>query len=162
MKKCFVITAAIGLSFLLIFNIYKTINASESDAVDFNLPDLKGGNVRLSDYYGKKSVLIDFSTTWCPYCVGIIPELEKIKSDYKDKDVEVMSIYIGENPSAVENFVKKHNIGYKILVDQSGKVASQYRIFGVPTIMIINKEGIIVYKGGFSYKDIKKILDSNM
>ena len=49
----------------------------EQEASPFTLKDLKGEEIKLSDYKGK-FVLLVFGTTWCPYCRIEIPNLKKV------------------------------------------------------------------------------------
>jgi peroxiredoxin len=121
-------------------------------ASDFTLKDLNDNSVTLSSLFGKKPVLLNFTTTWCPHCVKIIPELNDINNRYKN--LEVMAVYIREDKKELEEFAKEHNISYRILLDSDGFVASDYAVTGVPTIVIIDKNGIIKYKGHALSKDI--------
>ena len=116
-------------------------------APDFTLKDLSGTGVSLSDFSGKKGVLVIFTTTWCPHCITIIPDLKHIYSNYKDKDIQVLAVYINETNSNVSEFKSKHNIAYKILLDSKATVASLYDVKGVPTFVLVDKNGSIRYKG---------------
>ena len=72
----------------------------EVSAPDFSLKDLQGKTHVLSDYAGK-TVLLTFTTTWCPYCIKDIPKLKKIYSEYKDRDFVLLAIYIQESDRKV-------------------------------------------------------------
>ena len=60
------------------------------DASDFELKDMKGNTVKLSDYKGKK-VYLKFWATWCGPCRQSMPELEKLVKD-TDRDFEILTI----------------------------------------------------------------------
>lgn len=115
----------------------------EEKAPDFVLKDLKGKEVKLSDYKGK-TVLLVFSTTWCPYCRAEIPRLKKYYSQYKGKDFEILNIDIQESKEKVSSFASKHKLPYKVLLDSDGKVARAYGVRGVPTKILISKDGKIL------------------
>ncbi len=51
---------------------------------DFQLRSLDGTIIKLSDFRGRV-VLLNFWTTWCPACVGEMPELVALKAKYGDK-----------------------------------------------------------------------------
>lgn len=113
-------------------------------APDFNLRDMEGRHVRLSDFRGKKAALLVFSTTWCPHCRKQVSEINEIYSRYNDKGLEVFHIDIEEPPDRIAAFIKRYKVQYPVLLDRSGKVGEQYRIVGVPTNVLVDKAGKIV------------------
>jgi peroxiredoxin len=115
----------------------------EVTATDFNLKDLAGKTHFLSDYRGK-TVLLTFTTTWCPYCIKDIPNLKKIYNGYKDRDFELIAVYIQESDKKVASFVKKYDLPYTILLDTDGTVAQSYGVRGVPTKVLVDKKGKIL------------------
>lgn len=115
----------------------------EKPAPDFVLKDVKGNQIQLADYKGKV-VLLDFTTTWCPYCRKIKPYLDKINDKYKNKDFVLLSIYIQESQKKVKSYTDKYKIPFKALLDEDGKVAESFAVLGVPTLILINKKGEIM------------------
>ena len=114
--------------------------------IDFELPDLSSGVVRLSKIVGKKVVLLTFWTTWCPCCQREIPLLNKLRLKYEDEGLEVISINIHEFPRYVRRYVKRKRIGYRVLLDRDAKVAKAYKVMGIPTNIVIDKDGYIVFR----------------
>ena len=111
-------------------------------APDFSLKDLSGKIRSLKDYRGKV-VLLDFTTTWCPYCKKDIPNLKKLNTTMKGKDFELISIYVMESPQKVASFAEKYSLPYTILIDNDAKVARAYGVRGVPTKVVVSKNGNI-------------------
>ena len=76
------------------------------DASDFELKDMKGNTVKLSDYRGKK-VYLKFWATWCGPCRQSMPELEKLVKD-TDRDFEILTIMAPglQGEKTEEEFVK--------------------------------------------------------
>jgi peroxiredoxin len=132
----------------------RSASSEGAEAIDFTLKDLKGDDVSLSDFAGESAVLLEFTTTWCPHCVTIIPTLKATASAYKAKGLSVVAVYIRENRSSLEDFVDKHGITYTVLQDSDGTIASKYGIRGVPTTIILDKAGVIRYRGHSIPKDI--------
>lgn len=112
-------------------------------APDITLQDLTGKTWRLGDQKGKV-VLLDFTTTWCPWCIKDIPNLKKISEKYRTQKFEFAAVYIQESAQKVSSFAQKKGIGYKVLLDPDAKAARQYGVRGVPTKVIVDKDGYIV------------------
>lgn len=117
--------------------------ATEPAAPDFSLKDLAGKAYGLRDYSGK-TVLLVFTTTWCPYCVKKIPDLKKMYQEYGNKGFEIIAIYIQESNQRVASFARKYDLPYTILLDSDGKVADSYDVAGVPTMVVVNGKGRMV------------------
>ncbi len=67
--------------FLMIF--LGIIPARAQRAIDFTLKDLDGNPMKLSDYYNKNVILIDFWATWCVPCIKELPHFQKLYDRYK-------------------------------------------------------------------------------
>jgi peroxiredoxin len=157
MKETFKLLFGIilGLSLLGLFSCLPSEEASkeekwdikkqstEKKALDFTLEDLDGNTVKLS-YYTGQGVLLVFGTTWCPYCRKEIPQLKELYTKYKEKGFEILNIDIQESKDKVSEYANEHKLPYKVLLDTDGRVASMYGVRGVPTKVLINKDGTIL------------------
>lgn len=122
--------------------IQKTSTQPAPMAPNFTLKDLNGNSRSLKDYRGK-IVLLNFTTTWCPYCKKDIPNLKKLYTSMKDRDFELISIYVAESPKKVATFAQKNSLPYTILVDSEATVARTYNVRGVPMKVVVAKSGAI-------------------
>ena len=113
-------------------------------APDFTLNDLQGHPFKLSDQKGKV-VFLDFWATWCPPCRMSIPELMKLHEAYSGKDVEIVSISLDDNPRKVLQFVTENNIKHTQLFAGDSQVERIYGVRGIPTFVVIDKEGKIAH-----------------
>lgn len=125
-------------------------------AQDFQLVDLQGNKVSLSDYQGKK-VFLNFWATWCPPCKAEMPEIEKIYQETKDSDLVILALEIGEPLDDVKSFIDDNNYNFKVLLDLDQSVATAYGISAIPTSFFIDEEGNIIGKrvGGMNYDEMK-------
>lgn len=114
-------------------------------AFDFSLKTIEGEEIQLKNYRGKKIVHLVFWATWCPACLMEIPKLKNLYHAIENKPYEILSIDVGINDSIerVKQTQARYQIPYKILFDGTGEVSRRYGIIGVPTYIIIDKEGII-------------------
>jgi peroxiredoxin len=115
--------------------------------LDFTLKDMNGQDVRLSDLKGKV-VLLNFWATWCAPCRLEIPWFVEFQEKYKDKDFRVVGISVDDPPEALLPFANRFKINYPLLVGSDREdVQNAYGpIFGVPTTVIIDRDGRICMK----------------
>src|SRR3972149_5313887 len=74
---------------------------------DFQLPDMEGKDVKVSDYEGKV-ILLFFFTTWCPYCSAEAPYLEKeVWQKLKDRGVQVLAVDVKESRELADRMIKR-------------------------------------------------------
>ena len=128
-------------------------------ASDFSLQDPSGTTYTLSSYRGKP-VLLLFWTTWCPFCRKAMEELKNIYPQLTQEGWELFTIDIQEPAYKVENFMESHGLAFRLLLDKDGQVASAYSVLGVPTYVLINKNGEVVFKDNYFPKDTYKKLIS--
>jgi peroxiredoxin len=116
-------------------------------AFDFTLLDREGNEISLSKLKGKV-VFLNFWTSWCPACIDEMPYIQKVYEKYKDSDVVVLTVNItAAEKNGIKDtntFLEKNNYTFPVLLDTEGEVVKKYRISGIPTTYIIDKDGIIV------------------
>ena len=113
------------------------------EAPDFTLEDLEGTKVNLKSLRGK-TVLLDFWATWCGPCLQAMPHIQKIHEDFMDQDLVVLGIN-GEvdGREKAQRYMKKKGYTFTSLVDEGSQVTALYQIRGLPTTLVIDKEGVV-------------------
>ena len=119
-------------------------------AYDFQLKDLSGKTVTLSDHFGKV-IFLNFWATWCEPCVVEMPELEKLRKRLSGKSFVMLTVSIDdEGAPAIEKFFKKvfpkSSPKFPVLLDSNQKVSKMFGTFKVPETYIIDPSGKIVDK----------------
>ena len=113
-------------------------------APDFVLRTLDGKTVQLSEFRGKKVVLINFWATWCPPCRLEMPTMQQIYSEYKVKGFEILAVNIEPDAKqAIRDFVKELRLTFPIALDPDMKVARKFRVIGLPVSVLIDRQGIV-------------------
>lgn len=111
---------------------------------NFALPDLAGKIHHLSDYRGKW-VIVNYWATWCPPCLGEIPELEEFHSAHHNRDAIVVGInYEDSAPAYLKSFVDENMISYPILRADLTRPPVFGRLYGLPTSFIVSPDGKLV------------------
>ena len=124
-----------------------------SQAPDFQLNNLDGHSISLSDLRGKP-VFINFWATWCSPCRSEMPYIQEIYEEWSGKGLVVLAINIGESPSQVEEFMESQNLSFPVLLDTGKNIAQKYNIQGIPTSFFVDKDGVVQEKiiGAFPSK----------
>jgi peroxiredoxin len=135
-------------------------------APDFSLPDLGGRSIALSDFRGRRAVMINFWASWCAPCKAEMPDLEEVYREHKGELV-VLGINLLEDPPTIRQFLDEVPVSYPIVLDRQGEVARLYRLFTQPVTYFIDGRGVIVDRkfGAFTREEIrarvKTLLEAN-
>lgn len=112
-------------------------------ATDFELKDLSGRSVRLSDYKGKV-VLLNFWATWCPPCRAEMPELVLLQKEYQSRGLQIVGVtYPSYSRDDVRRLARNLKLNYPVLFG-SRELAAKYEVGEVlPVTIVIDREGKI-------------------
>ncbi|MDD4780392.1 MAG: TlpA disulfide reductase family protein [Tissierellia bacterium] len=129
-------------------------------APDFELESMDGTKLKLSDLKDK-NVIINFWATWCGYCVLEMPDLQKLNDKYKDEDLIVLAVNVGETKETVQEFIEENELNLIVLLDEDSAVANNYGLRSFPSTLAVNKKGEIVtgYVGMMTYDLMEKLYE---
>jgi len=120
-------------------------------APDFTLPSVSGEKITLSQYRGKKNVVISFvPAAWTPVCSDQWPGYNITKSFFEKYDAVLLGITVDNIPTLFAWTQEMGNLWFPVLSDfyPHGAVAKKYGILrstGVSerALFVIDKKGII-------------------
>jgi peroxiredoxin len=115
------------------------------DGSTYQLRDLEGNPIRLSDLRGK-AVWINFFASWCPPCQGETPVLREVSERYRDQGLETIAVSVQETTSDdVREYADRYELDFTIGFDGSGHVFREYRVYALPTQFFLDADGVIRY-----------------
>ena len=120
---------------------FTSVSGQESKAPQFELRDVNGRTVRLSDYQGKV-VLINFWATWCPPCRAEMPDLVRRQREYRAKGLHIIGItYPPENKDRVRRFARSLKVNYPIILGTRQLKARFSSDEDLPLTIVIDRDG---------------------
>lgn len=116
-------------------------------APDFEMIDVNGNRMRLSDFQGKM-VYIDVWATWCAPCRAEIPHVGKLREHFvNDPRIEFISISVDTQTKKWAKMVQEENLPWKQFIVEGGTNSDFYKGYAIefiPRFMLIGKDGKIV------------------
>ncbi len=108
-----------------------------------SLNDVAGRTHHLSEYQGG-AVLLNFWATWCVPCRTEMPSMERAYRRLKEKGLVVLAVSMDVGRGPVEVVVKEKGLTIPVLLDPQGECSRAYRVLGLPTSYLIDREGRLV------------------
>lgn len=114
--------------------------------------------IKLSDYAGKdKYVLLDFWASWCGPCRQAMPEIKALNDKYSSKGLEVIGVVVSDE---LENHLQSAaalNVTWTQIFDNKDALVALYGIEGIPTLILLDKDGTILVRTHDKQEIIEKV-----
>ncbi len=112
-------------------------------APSFALPLVDGGAFDLASHLGKRPVVLEFWAVWCPACRANISGTATLVNQFKDRDVVICTVNLGDNRDAIVSFLKSKSVAAPVAMDERSALSGLYQLAGIPTKVFIDREGKI-------------------
>lgn len=136
-------------------------NKASSFAPDFELPDRQGKLVKLSDFRGKKVLLLSWAS-WC-LCRNDLAGWQKLYDELKDRGFEIVAVAQDTGgEEAAGKYYDQAKATFTTLIDPRHEVSSLYHMVNVPMAVWIDEQGRIVRPAEVAYTSKVQMLSINV
>lgn len=143
---------------------------------EFSMEDIYGETYTQEMFADYRLTMVNVFATWCSPCINEIPDLETLKNEMADREVNLVGIVMdaadgegGADPEALEKaktLAERLGVTYPFLVPDAGYLNGLLLgVRGVPTTFFVDQEGNLigeVYVGGHSLEDWRSIVETEL
>jgi thiol-disulfide isomerase/thioredoxin len=130
----------------LIFTAAQAVEEGDTAPAWKGIDLVDGSQIVFPDILNNKPAVLVFWATWCPYCKAFMPYMKEIQADYAKNGVQIISFNALErgvgNP---KDYVDTLRFPLVAIAD-ADNIAEQYNVQFIPGLMIVNGDGMIVYR----------------
>ena len=136
-------------------------DATEPDysAPDFTMLDWEGGEVTLSEFFGKPIVL-NFWASWCGPCKMEMPDIQKYYEKFGE-EIHFLLVSVDDSVDTAKAFIEKEGYTFPVYFDTTSAGAYTYGASSIPLTYFIDTEGNMqaYYMGAMSEDILQQGID---
>ncbi len=128
-------------------------------APDFQVQDLEGKDVRLSDFQGR-IIVLKLATTWCPSCAQQMREFREGEKFLAENNIAVVTVYLQDTREMVRQYHAREGLSFPhaILID-NGLASRAYNVYVIPRVLVIDEEFKIRRDGSvIGEKELRRLI----
>lgn len=111
-------------------------------APDVTATAVDGERIKLGELRGNP-VWVTFGATWCQPCRAENPDIQAAYERYRPQGLRILAIYIQDDASTIRDYAERGGLTFPIVDDADTRLASSYRIVGIPSHFFIDSSGIL-------------------
>jgi len=120
------------------------------------LENLNGDSVALSQWIGKKPVIIEFWATWCPICAELLPRMEAAQKKFGDRaEFLVVAVAVNQSKNSVRRHLERDPMPFTFLWDGNGAAVRAFQAPSTSYVAVLDAKGRVVYTGVGADQDIE-------
>ncbi|GHT24154.1 thiol:disulfide interchange protein [Bacteroidia bacterium] len=131
-----------------LIKVYESVAIGKT-APDFTENDATGKPVKLSDFYGKSYILLDFWASWCPPCRAENPNIVALYEQYKDKGFNILGVSLDKAKDRWLKGIADDHLTWTHVSDLqywNSAAAKLYGVRAIPSNFLLDKNGVIIGK----------------
>jgi thiol-disulfide isomerase/thioredoxin len=148
-----------GVLLLLLLAWQAAVPAAEPAqgmAPEFTLPTDRG-EISLAQLRGQV-VYVDFWASWCGPCRMSFPWMNDMHARYGQQGLAIVAVNLDTERKLSAKFLEKYPASFLVAYDPPGKVAEAYRVAGMPTSYLIDRQGRLhATHQGFREEDMARL-----
>lgn len=149
---------SMGLSLLSALCLHSAMAVEVGDTLsDLDLPDTAVAR-KVADLKGR-FVYLDFWASWCGPCRQSFPWMNALQSQYGKDQLLVIGMNVDAKRADADRFLARNPASFALAFDARGDSAKKLNIKTMPTSMLINPEGKVVFvHQGFRTEDEMQLM----
>lgn len=127
----------------------KAATSAGNKYVDFSVT-YNDKEQKLSDYIVPGHwTIVDFWASWCGPCRREMPGIKALYDQYKSKGLNVVGVAVRDKPEDTLKAMEQEGVTWPVILNAGPDVLQTYGIMGIPCIMLVNPDGVIVARDLF-------------
>lgn len=114
----------------------------EREPALFNVPTDDG--MFVSATHRGKVIYLDFWASWCGPCRESFPWMNEMRDKYANQGLEIIAVTLDQDKDLARRFAEEFKAEFTIGFDVEGTVADQFGVRGLPSSVIIDRDGNLV------------------
>jgi len=135
------------------------VAADNEPAPRFNAKTTSGEKFSNASIKGKV-VLLQFWTTWCPYCRGEQKIVDQLQQEFADRGLIVLAVDVGEGKKKVQKYLEENPRQCRIVLTEDTNLAAMYAANNYPIYVVIDRDGNVAaeQKGAGGERSLRAML----
>ncbi len=124
------------------------------------IEDLDGNPVDLSDYVGRKPVVLQFWATWCPLCKALEPRMLAASAKHGERvEFLIVAVAVNQTQRRVRRHLERNEVAGRVLWDTDGRAVRAFMAPSTSYVVVLDAEGRVAYTGLGEDQDIEAAIE---
>ena len=143
-----------AIIFIFLVQFVMAASIKDNQVPNSKIKMLNGEYAKLSDFNEDGPVIINFWTTWWPFCERQLAYLDQLNANFTEAGLKVLAVNVNKPKllNQVRPYINKRKYRFDVSVDPRGKLAKQFGVIGFPVFFLVDKDGTVIHKSS-GYKN---------